>query len=434
MMERGDDRLAGPLMPHVIILSIPFYGELSPMLEIGRALVGADHEVTVVTGSRFEHHVQEIGAAFVPLAGVADFDDRNLAATFPAASTVQPGAEQLNLLFQIAVESIPAQSAALDALLQKSPASVLISNSVSFGAWPSVLGAPVRRPARWVAVGANPLTLPSADTGPFGPSTGPNAASENLAAWEHFQSMLAPANDRAKEVVKGLGSTLPVPRVIDGLTGLPDKFVSLTVAGLEFPRHDLPSNVSLIGALPPAEIADDWIAPSWWADLDASTPVVVVTQGTLANNDFTALVRPTIAALADTDVLVVATLGRNAVQTLGPLPGNARVAEYIPYGALLPRAAAYVTNGGFGGTQQALSAGVPVVIAGDTDDKPLVAARVAWRNVGVDLRTGRPEPSQIKQAVLHVLNNEAMKRAVDELAREYRAADPLAAIQQYVAT
>jgi UDP:flavonoid glycosyltransferase YjiC (YdhE family) len=421
-------------MPPVIILSVPFYGELSPMLEIARALVRAGRDVTVVTGSRFEHHVLETGAGFVALAGDADFDDRDLAATFPAASTVQPGPEQLNLLFHIAVDGIPAQSAALDALLEEKPESVLISNSVSFGAWPSVLGAPAVRPARWIAVGANPLTLPSIDTGPFGPSPGPDAATANMAAWEQFQGMLAPSNERAQKVLHGLGARLPAPRVVDGLTGLPDEFLSLTVAGLEFPRHDLPSNVSLIGALPPAGVPDDWIAPDWWTDLDDSTPVVVVTQGTLANYDLTALILPTIEALADTDVLVVATLGRNAAESLGPLPHNARVAEYLPYEALLPRAHAYVTNGGFGGTQQALRAGVPVVIAGDTDDKPLVAARVAWRNVGVDLRTGRPAPSQIKEAVYRVLTDQTMRHAVDELAVKYHEADPIAAIQRHIVT
>jgi UDP:flavonoid glycosyltransferase YjiC (YdhE family) len=416
----------------VIVLSIPFFGELSPMLEIARNLVDADHDVTVVTGSRFEDAVHATGAAFVPLVGVADFDDRNLAATFPTASTVRPGPEQLNLLFEIAVEGIPAQSAAVDALLQGKPDSVLVANSVSFGAWPSVLGAPVRRPARWIAVGANPLTLPSADTGPFGPAVGPDAAAKNRAAWEAFQDMLAPSSERARQVIRRLGSTEEAPRVIDGLTGLPDEFVALTVAGLEFPRHDLPSHVSLIGALPPADVPEQWVAPEWWADLDDGRPVVVVTQGTLANGDLSALVLPTIEALAGMDLLVVATLGRDAGDTLGALPANARVAQYIPYRTLLPRAAAYVTNGGFGGTQQALRMGVPVVIAGDTDDKPLVAARVAYRNVGVDLRTGRPDPSRIKDAVLQVLSSADITRAVADLAREYHAADPFAEIQRLI--
>ena len=35
-----------------------------------------------------------------------------------------------------------------------------------------------------------------------------------------------------------------------------------------------------------------------------------------------------------------------------------------------------LTNGGYGGVQYALAHGVPLVVAGDTEDKPEVAARV----------------------------------------------------------
>jgi UDP:flavonoid glycosyltransferase YjiC (YdhE family) len=59
-----------------------------------------------------------------------------------------------------------------------------------------------------------------------------------------------------------------------------------------------------------------------------------------------------------------------------------------------------VTNGGFNGVQSALSHGVPLVCAGKTEEKPEVCARVAWAGVGIDLKTQRPKPDQIKQAIL----------------------------------
>jgi UDP:flavonoid glycosyltransferase YjiC (YdhE family) len=43
--------------------------------------------------------------------------------------------------------------------------------------------------------------------------------------------------------------------------------------------------------------------------------------------------------------------------------------------------------------------GVPLVVAGDTEDKPEVAARVAWSGVGITLRTGRPRPDRLRAAV-----------------------------------
>ena len=79
------------------------------------------------------------------------------------------------------------------------------------------------------------------------------------------------------------------------------------------------------------------------------------------------------------------------------MPPNARVADLIPYAALLPRTDVMITNGGWGGVLAALAHGVPLVVAGGDIDKPEIAARVAWAGAGVNLRTGRPSA----RAVLH---------------------------------
>jgi UDP:flavonoid glycosyltransferase YjiC (YdhE family) len=63
-----------------------------------------------------------------------------------------------------------------------------------------------------------------------------------------------------------------------------------------------------------------------------------------------------------------------------------------------------VTNGGYGGVTQALRAGVPLVVAGATEEKPEVAARVAWSGTGINLRSGRPSPRRLRAAVRAVLH------------------------------
>ena len=61
---------------------------------------------------------------------------------------------------------------------------------------------------------------------------------------------------------------------------------------------------------------------------------------------------------------------------------------------MLARADLFLTNGGYVGTNLALSHGVPVVVVGATEDKEEVGARVAYTGVGVALRPvttpGRP--------------------------------------------
>jgi UDP:flavonoid glycosyltransferase YjiC (YdhE family) len=153
---------------------------------------------------------------------------------------------------------------------------------------------------------------------------------------------------------------------------------------------------------------------------------VVVTQGTVANHDLTELIEPTLEALADLDVLVVAALGRDA--QLSSIPANARVAEFIPFAELLPHASVLVSNGGYGGVQQSLRYGVPLVLAGQTEDKVEVTARTAWTGAAINLATQRPAAADIRSAVESVLDTPAYKERAVELSGQYGKHDTLAEI------
>jgi len=82
-----------------------------------------------------------------------------------------------------------------------------------------------------------------------------------------------------------------------------------------------------------------------------------------------------------------------------------------------------VTNGGYGAVQKALSRGVPLVVAGVTEDKPEVAARVAWCGAGVNLRTGTPTAAAVATAVRAVLAADRYRVAARRLQRSYAAVD-----------
>jgi len=313
------------------------------------------------------------------------------------------------------------------------PDRVLVTNAGMFGAWPFVLGAPGPRPRRWVAVGANPLYLSSADTTPFGPvpvpvgSSTEDAREANRAANAQIAGALGPATEHVGAVLASVGCTEPVTDLTDAMVTLPDAFAELSVPELDFPRSDAPVSLSFVGLLPSPRPAS-WSEPPWWPDLDDGRPVVVVTQGTIANRDLSQLVEPTITALADAGVLVVAALGR-PVDALSDLPDNVRVAEYVPFDVLLPRADVLVTNGGFGSTQQALAAGTPVVVAGSSEDKAPTAARVAFHGVGVSLGTSTPTPSQVRQAVEDVLGDDAIRERARAMAEAYARHDALDLIE-----
>ena len=162
-------------------------------------------------------------------------------------------------------------------------------------------------------------------------------------------------------------------------------------------------------------------------------PVVHVTQGTLDNADLGRLVAPTIEALGGEDVIVVATTGgRDMSELKMRLPMNTFVAEYIPHDRLLPKVDVMVTNGGYGAVQRALSTGVPLVVAGNTEDKPEVAARVAWTGAGINLRTGAPTAGAVRAAVREVLGDGRYLAAARRLETAFAPRDGVAEIAALV--
>jgi UDP:flavonoid glycosyltransferase YjiC (YdhE family) len=112
-------------------------------------------------------------------------------------------------------------------------------------------------------------------------------------------------------------------------------------------------------------------------------------------------------------VLIAVATGGRPVESLPPLPANARAAEFLPYDDLLPKTGVYVTNGG---VQYALRHGEPIVAAGSHEDKPEVIARVAWSGVGRRVRTETPTPAAIRRAVRAVLDDHRYRDAARRVA------------------
>jgi MGT family glycosyltransferase len=211
---------------------------------------------------------------------------------------------------------------------------------------------------------------------------------------------------RAKLGLKG-----EMPFLFDVMS--PYLYLSCTVPEFEYPRQSLPPQFHFIGPCFPAGGDSSTVL-----DLPRDKPIIHVTQGTLSN-DPQDLIVPTIKALADEPVHLVVTIGDRDIQELemASLPSNVQVEQFIPHAQLLPLVDVMITNGGFNGVQTALSHGVPLVCAGKTEEKPEVCARVAWSGVGIDLKTQRPQPKQIKQAVRKILADRQYQERAQEIQR-----------------
>jgi MGT family glycosyltransferase len=212
--------------------------------------------------------------------------------------------------------------------------------------------------------------------------------------------------------------------VLERIVEAPDLYLLGTIPEFEYPRSDLYEHTHFVGTFTSKPI-EPFNPPAWWDELQDDKPFVLVTQGTLANDNLNELLVPTIRALAQENVFVVATTGSIALNDikLTSLPDNVRLEQFIPFYYLMPYVDVMVTNGGFGSVQLALSNGVPLVVAGETEEKPEIAARVAWGGLGINLKTGRPSEKNIREAVKTILRDPSYRQKARQLQKKFQQYD-----------
>lgn len=404
-------------MAKFLLSAMPFSGHVAPLAAVAEALVARGHDVRIYTGSRFRTRVEAAGARLVPWERAPDFDENDMSATFPRM-VGRKGMRQL--LINVAdcfIRTAPTQVDDLAAEWRRERWDALAADEVSIGA---VLFS-LREKRPWSTVAVLPLNLPGSAGPPSGmgivPGTTPLTRARDAllrGAVPVISMPLARPLARAHRAV-GLA---PDGLTMDALVFSRSLIIASGAPVLDYGRADRPDQLRFVGELHGAPVPQPM--PQWWSELDGRR-VVVVTQGT-QNIDPEDLLHPALQALAERDVLVVATTGVRGRDTLPfPVPRNARVAGFVPFDALLPRAELVVTNGGWGGTLAALGQGIPVVIAGGDLDKPEVAARVAWSGAGVNLRTGTPTARQVGDAVGAMLTDGSFRVAAQRVAEALRA-------------
>jgi MGT family glycosyltransferase len=409
-------------MARILFATVPVIGHIAPMLPLARALCARGHEVAWYTGAKHRARVERTGARFYGYVRAREVDESEINLAFPERTRLD-GIEQLKFdMKHYFIDAAPDQLADLSAVTQDFPADLVLADPGMIGAlFLSERGGP---PCG--ILGVVPLMLSSEETAPFGFGIAPSASflgrQRNKLMQGFVQNIALRDVQTHWNMTRARVGLPPTGWWMDHATRA-SFYLQPTVPGFEYWRSELPSSVHFIGMMPP-ERAHDVPRPSFWHELDGSRPVVHITQGTVANTQ-PDLFAPALAGLAEEDVLVVISTGDRPLESLGlgTLPSNARVAPFISYPDLLPRTSVMLTNGGYGGVQMALSYGVPLVVAGASEDKPEVAARVAWSGAGINLKTGKPSPSAVKKAVRAVLDEKRYRARARVLATEYASYD-----------
>ncbi len=391
-------------MANVLICVLPAKGHVGPTLPAAEALVRAGHTVHVLTGREYVEEFTAIGARPAPLPEESDFDG----GYFPEREGLR-GVRLARFDLTTFVTRMRPQLEAVDELLATYPIDVVLCDPLLMAGLPLTMR---RERPPVLVLGFLPLTAPLPGLAP--PRTLADRA-RTLATRAMMRHVMRPVHAVAGDEVRTLTGRAPEVLFLDWPLGS-DGVLQMTCPGFEIPRGEQAMPVEFVGPLS-ASSTDKHQRPPWWPDLDGDRPVVLVSQGTVANNDLADLVLPTLNALADRDVLVVVSTGGASLPE-NQLPANCRVAETLPYDELLPHCSLMVTNGGYGGVNHALRHGVPLVCVGATEDKPAVVDRVRWSGAGVGLMRQRVSARKVSGAVERVLGNPRYRARAEALAEE----------------
>lgn len=408
----------------VLIAATALTGHVNPLLAVGRLLAARGGAVVMTTAEPFRKKVEAAGLRFSPI-------DDGRAAEY-RATDLPAGPERYRREFaRRFIDPIPDQTEALRRLVDEERPDVIVAGSMFLGVLPLLLDSRPRPPI--VVLNVSFLFLDRPDGAPVGLGLPPAGNAAERARYAVLKAgmdaaFVDPVRAYADDQLARLGVPALPAALTHSIAVLPDLFLQQTVPAFEYDFGTLPPNLRFTGLLPVP--GTEVPLPDWWVARDLGKPVVLVTQGTLANADFGELIEPTLAALADRDdLLVVATTGGRPVDALGgTLPDNARVAPFLPFDAMLPDVALLVTNGGYGSVSQALAAGVPIVSAGLTEDKAEIGARIGWSGAGLNLAANAPTVDALRDAIGAVLGQPRFRMRAAALARDFARLDSRQAV------
>lgn len=405
---------------HVLVSTTPIAAHTFNASVFVRALVAQRVRVSWHAPTSFHRDIAALGADPIPVERAWD-PDRN-GHGIPMMGTLR---EVRRGYDHYIVGRTDGRVADVRQIIAERGVDVVLSDTLAYGAGLAAQ----EQGLRWATFGDGPLHDRDPDTPPFGSGlryrTGAAYRLRNRVV--HGLSDLVFA--RSARVLREARQALRLPPEDRGgvlAAGVsPDLHLHGGVPGLEYPRR-LPMSeaVHFVGHLyrPPPGI------DSPFPDLTGvqqRRPVIAVTQGSL-RLDVAELIEPAIAALSDTDALVLVAAGsQDGASAVRAIPsGRARVlaASYVPYDALVRHADVFISNGGWTGVTTALAHGVPVLQVGRTEEKADIGRRIEWSRAGLSLRR-RASARDIARALHRIRTDPQIAAGVRSLHTQFSALD-----------
>lgn len=388
----------------VLLAAFGSAGDVFPVLGIGVELRRRGHDVTLVANAWFEATIRHEGLAFLPMGTIEEYrramEDPDLWDPRKAFAFVVRGGVA------------PAQAVVYDAIARAKP-DVVAATSLCVGARTARdrLGVPL------VTLHLQPSILRSIDAPAFVPELPMPAWFPRFVVRGLFRladalvidpALVPPLAEHRRSV--GLG---PVKRPLDGWIHSPDLVLGLFPEWFAPIPRDWPRAFEAAGFVG-YDGAAERMDPDVEAFLATGSSPVVITPGS-ANAHAKEFLAAAVAACV--------ALGRRALlltphegQVPHPLPPGVAHAAWVPLGAVLAKAAAFVHHGGIGSMARGFAAGVPQLLMPMAHDQPDNAVRARRLGVAERIRGRDWSERTVAPALDRLLGDPAVAQACRDVA------------------
>lgn len=361
----------------IVFTTFGSLGDLHPYLAIALRLRERGHDPVIATSQVYQQRVEATGLTFCPIRPdrVEQLGDPSMMDRM--RDTKRAPDQVFRDMFMPSL-----RESYLDTLAAATGADVLVSHPLAF----STRLVAERTGTPWVSSVLQPLALFSAYDPPV---VGPAALVSSLLAlgpavhrplvrgakwslrgwsepWHELRSEVGLPPTDQNPIFEGQHSPLLVLALFSQLIGerQPDWPSQTVVTGFPFYEEGNELPVAL------ARFLDD------------GPPPIVFTLGTSAVTQAGSFYEQSAEAAAMLGRRAVLLTGKDPRNRPASLPSGVIAVDYVPYAALLPRAAAVVHQGGIGTTAQTLRAGRPMLLVPFAHDQPDNARRVSKLRIG----------------------------------------------------
>jgi UDP:flavonoid glycosyltransferase YjiC (YdhE family) len=230
-----------------------------------------------------------------------------------------------------------------------------------------------------------------------------------IVSYLHHRNALPPLNDARGRL--GLGPLHSTFEQYDRAA----RALMLVNSAFDHPAERLPRNLRHVGTPIDDSGVSAWTSP--WPPQDRR-PLVIVSLSTLDQGQLPLLRRILLAVAALDEARVLVTVGPSLDPANLEAPPNARLERFIAHSAVLPQAAAMVTQCGLGTVTKALTNGVPLLCIPLVGDQPENAARIVARGAGIRIASDAP-PDVIVAALRQLLRDLQFRQSASAVASAF---------------